>query len=309
LQDTQYRLAVDVDLVNVTVTVLDESGVHLQDLKVDDFQIFEDGRGQEISYFSQNERSPISIGVLIDISGSQRDKLPQALQTVSEIATTLSGDDEMFIITFNSVAKIRQKFTSDPEQILRSLEDIKSNGETAVHDAIELGLREIQTARNQKKILLLITDGFDSKSKITAAETEQSLKKSEVLAYAIGIDIDPNVRRRVRYATYYYMLNKWAAATGGRVMRLVAADSSAGRNIAQLLLEELRHQYTLSYYPTVSRENTGWRNIEVRLSRPGARMRYRTGYFTAAKTPMPQLRTPPTRTTQDDGDTRSKSPD
>jgi VWFA-related protein len=283
LQDTQYRLAVDVDLVNVTVTVLDESGVHLHDLKVDDFQIFEDGRGQKISYFSQNERSPISIGVLLDISGSQRDKLPQALQTVSEIATTLSGDDEMFIITFNSVAKIRQKFTSDPEQILRSLEDIKSNGETAVHDAIELGLREIQTARNQKKILLLITDGFDSKSKITAAETEQSLKKSEVLAYAIGIDIDPNVRKRVRYATYYYMLNKWAAATGGRVIRLVAGDSSAARNIAQLLLEELRHQYTLSYYPTTSPENTGWRNIEVRLSRPGARMRYRTGYFTAAK--------------------------
>ena len=150
-QDTQYRLAVDVDLVNVTVTVLDESGVYLQDLKVDDFQIFEDGREQEISFFSQNERSPISIGVLIDISGSQQDKLQQALQTVREIATTLSGDDEMFIITFNSVAKIRQKFTSDPQQILRSLEDIKSNGETAVHDAIELGLREIQTRQQSKE--------------------------------------------------------------------------------------------------------------------------------------------------------------
>jgi len=265
------------------VTALDQSGVYLQDLKVDNFQIFEDGREQEISFFSQNERSPISVGVLIDISGSQQDKLQQALQTVREIATTLSGDDEMFIITFNSVAKIRQKFTSDPQQILRSLEDLKSNGETAVHDAIELGLREIQTASNQKKILLLITDGFDTKSKTTAVEAEQSLKESEVLAYPIGIDSNPNVRKRVRYATYYYMLNKWAAATGGRVIRLVAGESSAARNIAQLLLEELRHQYTLSYYPTVSPENTAWRNIEVRLSRPGARMRYRTGYFPAAK--------------------------
>ena len=108
-------------------------------------------------------------------------------------------------------------------------------------------------------------------------------KESEVLAYAIGIDINPNARKRVRYATYYYMLNKWAAATGGRVIRLVADESSAARNNAQLLLEELRHQYTLSYYPTVSPENTGWRNIEVRLSRPGTRMRYRTGYFTAAE--------------------------
>ena len=140
-QDPQYRLAVDVDLVNVTVTVLNESGVYVQDLTVDDFQILEDGREQEISFFSQNERSPISIGVLLDISGSQQDKLQLALQTVREIATTLSRGDEMFIITFNSAAKIRQKFTSDPQQILRSLEGLKSSGETAVHDAIELALR------------------------------------------------------------------------------------------------------------------------------------------------------------------------
>jgi VWFA-related protein len=151
-----------------------------------------------------------------------------------------------------------------------------------VHDAIDLGLREIKTASNQKKILLLITDGFDTRSKFTAVETEQSLKESEVLAYAIGIDTNPNVRKRVRYATYYYMLNKWAAATGGRIIRLMAGESSAAPNIAELLLEELRHQYTLSYYPTEP-ENAGWRTIEVRLSRPGTRMRYRTGYFATAK--------------------------
>ena len=282
-QDTQYRLAVDVDLVNVTVTVLDESGVYVQGLKVDDFQILEDGRAQEISFFSQDQRSPISIGVVIDNSGSEQHKLQQALQTVREIATTLSGGDEMFIITFNSVAQIRQKFTSDPQQILRSLENIKSKGETAVHDAIAVGLREIQSASNQKKILLLITDGFDTKSKITALETEQLLRESKVLAYAIGIDNNPNARQRVRSGTYYYMLNKWAAAAGGRVIRLVAGESHNARNSAQLLLEELRRQYTLSYYPTASPENTGWRNIELRLSRPGARMRYRPGYFVAAR--------------------------
>ena len=139
---------------------------------------------------------------------------------------------------------------------------------------------EIQTAHHQNKILLLMTDGFDTKSKITAEQTEQSLKESEVLAYAIGIDTNPDARKPVRYATYYYMLNKWAAATGGRVIRL--GEGSAARDVAQLLLEELHHQYTLSYYPTVSGENTRWRNIEVRLSKPGARMRYRTGYFAVA---------------------------
>ena len=282
-QDTHYKLAVEVDLVNVTVTVLDESGVHVQDLKVDDFQILEDGQKQNISFFSQDQRAPVSIGVLIDNSGSQKDKLQQALQTVREIAGSLSGDDEMFIITFNSVAQIRQTFTSDPRQILRSLENVNCNGETAVHDAIEMGLREFQTAGNQKKILLLITDGFDTRSRLKAVDIEQLLKESVVLAYAIGIDNNPNVRKPVRYATYYYMLNKWAAATGGRVIRLVAGEISAARNIAQLLLEELRHQYTLSYYPASSAENTGWRNIELHLSKPNARMRYRNGYFAAVR--------------------------
>ena len=274
---------------------------------MDDFQIFEDGREQEISFFSQNERSPISIGVLIDISGSQQDKLQQALQTVREIATTLSGDDEMFIITFNSVAKFRQKFTSDPQQILRSLEDLKSNGETAVHDAIELGLREIQTASNQKKILLLITDGFDTKSKITAVETEQSLKESEVLTYAIGIDINPNVRKRVRYATYYYMLNKWAAATGGRVIRLVAGESSA----AATLLNFCSKSYATNTRSPITRrchQKTRAGETSKCDSRDPVRECVIERNTSPRRRPMPQVITPPTRTAQDDGDTRGRSP-
>lgn len=278
-QDKLYQLAVEVDLVNVTATVLDHSGKYLEGLNAADFQIFEDGHEQRVSFFSQDSRAPVSIGVLIDISGSHQNRLNRSLETVREISRNLSGDDEMFIIAFNSTARMRQKLTSDPDEIHRSLNGLKTGGETAVYDAIAMGLKEIQAGKNQKKILLMITDCFDTRSKTTAAETEELLRKFEVLAYAIGMDEDPNVRKGPRHATYYYMLNKLTAAAGGRVIRLDTAGSPSVRTMAGLLLEELHQQYTLGYYTTPGRGGPGWRNIELRVSRPGAQARYRNGYY------------------------------
>src|SRR5262245_42340608 len=99
-QDPRYRLNVNVELVNVTATVLDDQGKYMDGLKLDDFQVFEDGEEQKISFFSHDLRVPISVGVLIDSSGSMRHKLQQALQTVREIALALSPQDEMFIVSF-----------------------------------------------------------------------------------------------------------------------------------------------------------------------------------------------------------------
>src|ERR1700757_4449823 len=106
-QDPRYKLNVEVELVNVTATVLDEQGKYMDGLKLDDFQVFEDGEEQKISFFSHDLRVPISIGVLIDASGSMRYKLQQALQTVREIAQALSPQDEMFVISFNSDVAVR----------------------------------------------------------------------------------------------------------------------------------------------------------------------------------------------------------
>src|SRR5947208_13173194 len=201
-QDPRYRLNVNVELVNVTATVLDDQGKYMDGLKLDDFQVFEDGAEQKISFFSHDLRVPISVGVLIDCSGSMRHKLQQGLQTVREIALALSPQDEMFVISFNSDVEVRQHFSTDMQQIQRSLRDIKAGGETAAYDAIEIGMEEMRSAKHNKKILLLVTDGFDTKSHATSAQVEDVLKRSEVLVYAIGIDDDdddPLVLRRTRY--------------------------------------------------------------------------------------------------------------
>ena len=281
-QDPRYKLNVEVELVNVTATVLDESGKYLDGLKLDDFQVFEDGEEQKISFFSHDLRVPISVGVLVDCSGSMRHKLQQALQTVREIALALSPQDEMFVISFNSDVDVRQHFTTNMQQIQRSLRDIKPGGETAAYDAIQIGMEEMRSAKHNKKILLLVTDGFDTKSHITSGQVEDILKRSEVLVYATGIDDDdddPLVLRRTRYHIYHYMLGRLTSVSGGRAFRLFTGRNYALSSIAQVLLEELHQQYTLSYYPKAIRDGNSWRQVDVKVNKTGSQIRHRTGYY------------------------------
>jgi Ca-activated chloride channel family protein len=274
-QDRRYVLSVDVDLVNVAATVVDESGRYVDGLGAADFQVLEDGQEQKISFFSHDSQVSISLGVLIDTSGSLQDKLRQSLQTVRAIAAALSPGDEMFVINFDSHVQVRQRFTDNPEDMQRALRDMHAHGETAVYDAIAAGAREMQAAKNPKRILLLVSDGFDTKSKITAAQAEDLLRTSDLLFYAIGIDDDNNdasIRRRPRYHIYDYMLGKLAGAGGGRVIRLYTGRTYDLPHLSDLLLGELHQQYTMGYYPTVGPANGNSRNIEVRITRPGARI-------------------------------------
>ena len=280
-QDPRYRLAVDVQLVNVVATVRDNAGQYLNDLKLEDFKVFEDGREQKVSFFSHDRRVPISVGVLVDVSGSMRHKLQQALQTVREFSLALSPEDEMFLITFDADIEVRQRFTRNPEDIQRSLRDVRSGGETAAYDAVQAGLREMRSARNNKKILMLVTDGFDTRSKINADQVEDLLKRAEVLVYAIGIDdddTDPAALQRTRYHVYHYMLGRLTSLSGGREFRIFTGRNYALESLAQLLLEELHQQYTLSYYP-VSAADGSWHAVDVKVDRPNLQIRNRTGYY------------------------------
>src|SRR5262247_3897696 len=143
-QDPRFKLNVEVELVNITATVLDEQGKYMDGLKLEDFQVFEDGGEQKVSFFSHDLRVPISVGVLIDSSGSMRHKLQQALQTIREIALALSPQDEMFVVSFSSDVDMRQRFTTNMQDIQRSLRDIKAGGETAAYDAIRVGMDEMK---------------------------------------------------------------------------------------------------------------------------------------------------------------------
>jgi VWFA-related protein len=218
---------------------------------------------------------------MVDVSGSMRHKLQQALQTAREISLALSDQDEMFLLTFNSDVEMRQHLTSNKALIERSLQGIRTSGDTSVYDAIQMGLGEMKSAHNTKKIMILISDGFDSRSKLTLPQVEEMLKRAEVEIYAIGIDDDENdplVVVQPLYHIYHYMLNDIASLSGGRVFRLFTGRSYALDGLAKVLMEELHQQYLLSYYPALS-TNASFRKLEVKVAQPKAEVRYRTGYY------------------------------
>ncbi len=283
----QFRLSVEVELVNVTATVLDLEGKYVEGLAETDFKIFEDGVEQTISFFSHDLRVPISMGILVDTSGSMRHKLQQSLQTARELAMALGDEDEVFIIGFDNNVRVLRRFGPNGPQVQQVLRGVRARGETSAFDAIGLGLEMMEAAKHDKKILLMITDGFDTKSKLKADDIDELLKRAEVLVYAIGIDDDdddPEVRRRTRYHIYHYMLARLTGVTGGRAFRLFTGRRYALRSLAEVLLEELHQQYTLSYYPASGALDQSWREIEVELDHPGSNVRHRGGYYITSAT-------------------------
>src|SRR5262249_10501931 len=151
----------------------------------------------------------------------------------------------------------------------------RAKGETAVYDAIAAGLREMEKAQHRKQILLLVSDGFDTSSKLRANQIQEQLAHSRALLYAIGIDdddADPSIHKRPRYHIYDYMLSKLTKAGGGRLIRLYTGRNYDLRELSGSILGELHQTYTMGYYPNTAPDNPAWRNIEVRVTKPGVRI-------------------------------------
>jgi Ca-activated chloride channel family protein len=275
------RLNVSVDLVNISATVRDSTGRYLDGLTAQDFTVLENGVEQKVSFFSHDTKANLSVGVLVDTSGSMRHKLQQALQTVREVSLALGPQDEMFLVTFNDDVDLRQKFTKNPEDVQRALRGIRSGGETSVYDALGVAMKEMQNAHNGKRILLLVSDGYDTRSKINMDQALEQLKRSQLQLYAIGIDDDDNdplVLRQPRYHVYLFMLGELTGASGGQTFRMYTGRNYALDSIAAIILEELHQQYTLGYYPVTPKDGS-WRALQVRVDRPGSAVRSRTGYY------------------------------
>jgi Ca-activated chloride channel family protein len=279
--DNPVRVNVSVDMVNIPAIVRDTSGRFIDGLKQEDFVVLENGVQQKLSFFAQDTLANLSVGVLVDTSGSMRHKLQQALQMVREVSLALGPQDEMFLITFSDDVDVRQKFTKNPEDVARALRGIRSGGETSVYDAVQMGVNEMKNASNGKRIILLVSDGYDTRSKLNMDGAIDLLKRSQVQLYAVGIDDDDNdplVLRQPRYHVYLYMLGELTSASGGQTFRMYTGRNYALDSIASLILEELHQQYTLSYYPATPKDGT-WRKIEVKVERPGTAVRSRSGYF------------------------------
>jgi VWFA-related protein len=187
--DDAFRFKSGVELVNVNATVSDDDGHFVSGLTKDDFTIYEDGERRDIASFS-NERVPVSLGILLDTSGSMTpEKMSSARAAIDRFVFDLLGaDDELFFMQFASVPDLVQGWTSDRGAISRAVRRVMPGGGTAMYDAIARALPIAADGRNQKKALLVISDGNDTNSRTPVSALRNLIRESEVMVYALGVD-------------------------------------------------------------------------------------------------------------------------
>jgi Ca-activated chloride channel family protein len=298
----QDQLRIDVRLVNLVATVTDRSGRYAGDLKAEDFIVEEDGVPQQIAHFTQDHNLPVSLGIILDTSGSMDRKIRTATQAVERFIRTVHEDDDIFLMTFSSTPGLRQDFTSDRTQLLGSLRSIRVSGETALYDGLRDGLHKIREGRHEKRALLLITDGQDTSSSTTLKNLLQSVRQSESLVYSLGISPVTYARRNEHVPFSWPLpsilggkkaprssatdvvnmdvLEELAESSGGRAFLLSESFLAGGSpQMEKVLLEiadELRNQYTLGYY-RVAPDDGRFHRIRIRTRRQDI-VRARSGY-------------------------------
>jgi Ca-activated chloride channel family protein len=178
-----------VELVNVDATVTDDDGRFVSELTKEDFAIFEDNQPQEIAYFA-NERVPVSLGILLDVSGSMTpDKMDSARGAIDRLVLDLLGpEDEAFFMQFSTRPRLLEGWTHDKGAISRAVRRVTATGGTAMYDAVAEALPLAARGGNRKKALLVISDGNDTNSSLRVSQLRQIIRESEVLVYALGVD-------------------------------------------------------------------------------------------------------------------------
>jgi Ca-activated chloride channel family protein len=253
-QKPVFKVGVDTVFVNVSVT--DPLNRCVTGLSKDDFKIYEDKVEQEISTFTQ-ESSPVSIGILLDSSGSMKtnNNMQAARTALKQFLTDVNPEDEFFLITFNQNVMLVKGFTNDTAAILSDGALQKPSGRTALWDAVYRGLDLMGSAKNAKKALILITDGEDNSSRYSSSEVEEFAKESDAQIYAIGepgtLGYGPTEIRSI------------VELTGGRAF--FPDNLNSLDYYIDLIHSELRNQYVLGYVPTCKDHDGRWRKIQVKL--------------------------------------------
>jgi Ca-activated chloride channel family protein len=277
--DTTFK--VDVKLVNVFVTVTDEHGGPIASLKKENFQLKEDGQDQKIAVFDKESALPLSIVLAIDTSLSTRKDLPLELASARRFAhAILRPVDALSLYQFSETVSELTSFTSDLKVIDRGIDRIRMGSATALYDALFLGSQALEP-RYGRKVMVVITDGGDTMSKVDYQEAVRAAETAEAILYSIIIvPIEASAGRDIGGE---HALIQLSADTGGKYF--YAASMPQLEDAFRQISDELRTQYLLAYYPSQRFADSDFRHIQVTVaglpSDSGFRVRHRTGYYTS----------------------------
>ena len=274
-QPEEPTFSVGTRLVVLPVSVLDKSGKLVTDLQQKAFKVFENGTEQPIKIF-RREDVPISLGIIVDNSGSMREKRQRVEAASLDLVRASNPQDEVFIVNFNDDPFLDVPFTNDIKKMEEGIARIDSRGGTAMRDAISESMDYMRKeGKRQKKVLLVITDGNDNASTISLEKLVTRAQQNEILVYAIGL-LNEEERREARLAKR--ALDTISRDSGG--LAFYPKGASDVDAIALQVAHEIRNQYTIAYSPTVQQMDGSFRQIKVTVDGPGHPMvRTRTGYY------------------------------
>lgn len=257
---------IEVNLALVNVTVTDPYNRLVTGLDADNFRVFEDNVEQEVVNFS-SEDVPISIGVIVDLSGSMANKLGKAKEAAFQFFKTANPEDEFFLVGFNERAQLLSPFTNNVEDLQSRMLSASAKGKTALLDAIYLGLSQMRGAHSGKRALLIISDGGDNSSRYDENDIKRFVREADTELYSIGIFEPFEYRSRTpEELNGPTLLNEMTELTGGRAFTVENLNNLP--DIAAKIGAELRNQYILGYHPSNKAHDARWRKIKIKLRAP-----------------------------------------
>lgn len=280
VQGQQAAFRASIDLVQVGVTVTDRNGDFIADLTLEDFEIVEEGQKQTITYFAPGDQSaagpPLHVGLLFDTSGSMGEDIKLSRSAAVRFLNTLSDAVDMTLVDFDTEVRVATYGQRDFPRMVERIRGREPGGWTALYDA--LGVYLDGAAENEgRTILLLYTDGADTRSAIALGDLMTLVRASDVTIHAVGFlqhqRVSTRLNQRMRLAEI-------AEATGGQ-----AFFPSAMKDIEEAydkVVAQIRAQYSLGYISTDTAQDGSWRDIEIKVTRPDlkdARVQSRKGYF------------------------------
>jgi Ca-activated chloride channel family protein len=285
----QQRFKASVDLVQFSVTLTDKQGAPITGLTQDDFEVVEEGKPQAITYFSQGDPEdgdnladvlPLHLGLTLDMSGSMGRDIHDVRTAVIKFLNANRAAIDFTLVDFDTEVRVTRYGADEIERLIERIRKRKPDGWTALFDAVGVYLHSVGPLDGQK-IMLLYTDGGDTRSELTFSDTLDLLKSSDVTVYAIGYLENQSSSARSQAQN---QLQRMAAVTGGQAFFPTSIKELD--KIYERIQREIAARYSLGFVSSDTRRDGAWRKVEIRVKRSdlkGAKLRTRSGYFAPFK--------------------------